>query len=412
MSTIQILWTLVAAQLLLMGMAWTAAIPMSRALRGGVVGLVAFNLVMGVSLMLIGFRDELPYFVGHTFSNVLSLWALVAVIQAADQLLKIQISQREIWLVLSLAGLGILGLGLSHEMAVWRVLVLFIAICWMLARTGWKVWQLPIEPHLRMPVRSIGGIAMALAAMLLIRAVVGVAGHASIEFSAEDGLTLLLPFLVLAGVSLVNLGFAYLAVSSVVMRLRQLARSDELTGLLNRKALVEEISLAWSRFAKSRESFALICLDVDNLRAVNAVHGYVGGDAVLKKIVEALRGVLRPGDAMGRAGGGKMVALLPNTDLDGVRDVAALMQSNMTGLRLRLADLPREVSVSMGVAVSLVSDANDEAVLARANAQLAAAKAAGRNRVVWMGPDTEATVRPALRPTESDALSALNLTPR
>ena len=412
MSTIQILWTLVAAQLLLMGLAWTAAIPMSRALRGGIVGLVAFNLVMGVSLLLIGFRDELPYFVGHTFSNVLSLWALVAVIQAADQLLKIQISQREIWLVMSLAGLGILGLGLSHEMAVWRVMVLFTAICWMLARTGWKVWQLPTEPHLRMPVRSIGGIAMALAAILLIRAVVGVAGHASIEFSAEDGLTLLLPFLVLAGASLVNLGFAYLAVSSVVMRLRQLARSDELTGLLNRKALAEEISLAWSRFAKSRESFALICLDVDNLRAVNAVQGYVGGDAVLKKIVEALQGVLRPGDAMGRAGGGKMVALLPNTDLDGVSDIAALMQLNMTGLRLRLADLPREVSVSMGVAVSLVSDADDEAVLARANAQMAAAKGARRNRAQQDGADALPALQSGPQPAENDTLVPFNLTLR
>ncbi len=395
MSSVQLLWALVAAQLLLMGLAWTATIPISRSLRGSVVGLVAFNLVLGVSLLLIGFRDHLPYFVGHTFSNFLSLWALVAIIQAADQILKIRISQREIWVVMTFAGVGILVFGMGPETADWRVLVLFLTITWMLVRNGLKVWRLQPEPHLRAPVKSIAVISLALAALLFVRAMGGLAGHTSIEFTATDRLTLLLPFVVLAGVSLVNLGFAYLAISSVFMRLRQLARSDELTGLLNRKALTEEISRAWSRFAKTRQTYALICLDIDNLRSVNAAHGYGGGDALLQDVATALQGLLRPGDAMGRAGGGKMVGVLPNMGMDEARGLAEHMRAKVAELQDLFVDQRVKPSASLGVAVSLASDTGEEVVLARANAHLAAAKAAGRNRVQWESPEAPATLQSA-----------------
>lgn len=394
MSSVQLLWTLVAAQLLVMGLAWTATIPIARSYRGGVVGLVAFNLVLGLSLLLIGFRDEVPYFLGHTFSNFLSLWALVAIIQAADQILKIRISQREVWVVMTLAGLGILAFGMDPETADLRALVLFVTITWMLARTGLKVWRVQTVPHLRAPVKSIAVISLVLAVLLFVRAVAGVAGHVSIEFSATDRFTLVLPFVVLAGVSLVNLGFAYLAISSVFMRLRQQARSDELTSLLNRRALTDEISRAWSRFAKTRQAYALICMDIDNLRSVNAVHGWGGGDALLKDVASALQGLLRPGDSLGRAGGGKLVGVFSNTNLDEARGLAEHMRAKVADLQDLFGDKRVRPSASLGVAVSVATDAGEEAVLARANAHLAAAKAAGRNRVQWESAEAHATLQP------------------
>ncbi len=395
MSSVQLLWTLVAGQLLLMALAWTATIPISRGLRGGAVGLVAFNLALGLSLLLIGLRDELPYFVGHTFSNFLSLWALVAIIQAADQILKIKISQREIWVVMTLAGAGILGFGLSPETANWRVLLLFLAITWMLVRNGLLVWQLKTEPHLRMPVKSIAVISMGLAALLLVRAMAGLVGQASIEFTATDKLTLFLPFLLLVGVSMVNLGFAYLALSSVFTRLRNLARSDELTGLLNRKALTEEIDRAWLHFTKTRQTFALICLDIDNLRAVNATHGYGGGDAVLKDLAISLQEMVRSCDFIGRAGGGKIVSVLTNTGLDEARGLAEHMRVKVADLRDLFSDGRVKLSASVGVAVSLMTDASEQQVLERANANMATAKAAGRNQVQWESKEDQATIQSA-----------------
>ena len=395
MSAVELLWLLVAAQMLMVGLAWTATIPISRSFRGAVVGLVAFNLVLGVSLLLIGLRDELPYLIGHTVSNLLALWSMVAIIQAADQMLKIRISQREIWVVMTLAGVGILVFGLDSSTANWRALVLFVAIAWMLARTGVKVWRVQAEPHLRMPVKSIALISLVLAVLLFVRAVAGVAGQVSIEFSAADGLTQALPFVVLGGVSLVNLGFAYLAISSVFTRLRQQARSDELTGLLNRRALTEEIGRAWAHFAKTHETFALICLDIDKLRDFNATAGRAAGDALVKAIADAVGGLLGPGDAMGRAGGGKFVCVMAKTGMDEARGLAEHMRAKVADLQDLISDQRVKPSASFGVAISAASDAGEEAVLVRANAHLAAAKAAGRNRVIWEIVDEQVTVQSA-----------------
>ena len=381
MNPTQLLWTLVAAQLILIGLAWTAAVPISRGYRGGIVGLVAFNLVLGLSLLLIALRSDLPYFVGHAVSNFLSLWALVAIIQGGSQLLKFRLSQVEIWVVMVFAGLGILAFGLREATGNWRALVLALAITWLLGRVGLKVLKVKSERHLRGPVKSIGIICLVIAALLLLRALAGMAAHESIEFTASDRLTVAMPFVVLAGASLVNLGFAYLTISTVVITLRARAHADELTGLLNRKAITDEISRAWTRFVKTRQPFAVIALDIDNLNSVNVIHGYPMGDALLTEIAKSLRGVLGPGDVLGRAGGGKMVGVLPHATPVQARVTAERMRGQVADMQHLFADQRVKVSASLGVALSGPADASEAAVLARANAQLERAKAGGRNRV-------------------------------
>ncbi len=381
MNPTQLLWTLVAAQLILIGLAWTAAIPISRGYRGGIVGLVAFNLVLGLSLLLIALRGDLPYFVGHTVSNFLSLWAMVAIIQGGSQLLKFRLSQAEIWVVMTAAGLGILTFGVSETTSNWRALVLMLAVSWLLGRTGLKILRVKPEPHLRGPVKSVGFISLAIAALLFIRAVAGVVQQESIEFNAADGLTVALPYVVLVGASLVNLAFAYLTISTVVMTLHARAHADELTGLLNRKSITEEMGRAWKRFAKTRQPFAVIALDIDNLHSVNVTHGYPMGDALLAEIAKSLRDVLQPADVLGRAGGGKMIGILPNATPVDARVTAERMRGQVADMQHLFADERVKVSASLGVALSDATDTSEEAVLARANAQLERAKAGGRNRV-------------------------------
>ena len=242
-------------------------------------------------------------------------------------------------------------------------------------------------------VKSISVICLASAALIFARAVAGKFGHASIEFNANDGFTLLLPYIVLALVSLVNLGFAYLAVSTVVIELRQSARTEEATGLLNRKALTDEITRAWAKFVKTRQPFALICLDIDGFRSVNLAYGYPFGNNLLKEIAGALRGLLKPGDKIGSAWDGKMVAILSNASLAEARGIAELMRARVADFQHMLTDGRIKVSASLGVAVSLESDPSEESVLARANAHLAGAKASGRDRVQWENPDAQNTQR-------------------
>ncbi len=395
MSNIGLLWALVAAQLFLIGLAWTAAIPISRNYRGGITGLVAFNLSLGLGLLLVGLREVLPYFIGHAVSNFLCLWSLLAIIQAADQLLKIRISQKEIWIVMAVAGLGILVLGLDKSTADLRAMVMFLTVAWMLSRNGLKIWRLQPERHLRAPVKSIAFISLAISALLLLRAAAGVATSHPIEFSASDTFTLALPFAVLAAISLVNLGFAYLAISTVVMSLGAKSRVDELTGLLNRQALTDSIARAWGRFAQGGKPFALIVLDIDKLRAANEALGYPGGDAVLRSVSKALLGLFKRGEVMGRAGGGKLVCLVPDTSLPEARALGERMRYEVAEVQSQFPELAGKITASLGVAVSTPSDTSDGDMLARANTYLAAAKAAGRNRVMVEDPDSLVTVRGA-----------------
>lgn len=381
MNSAQLLWTMVAAQLITIGLAWTAAVPLARAYRGGIVGLVAFNVALGLSLLLIGFRHQLPYFLGHPFANFLTLWAMIAIIQSASLLLKIQISQLELWVVMVSAGLAILVFGLDESTASLRAAALMLAVSWLLFRTGVRVWQLQPAPHLRKPIKSLAVISILLSVVLQLRVFVGGLLDQPVEFDSSDKATLLLPYLVLVGASLANLAFAYLSISTVVMELRLRARRDELTGLLNRKATTEEIARAWARSVETRHPFALIALDVDNLRHVNSVYGYTMGDAIMIEIAKALQGVLGLGESLGRAGGGKLIAVLPKATLIEARVIAEAMRELVAEMQQLFPDQRVKVSASLGVALSGLSDTSEEGVLARANAQLELAKANGRNQV-------------------------------
>jgi diguanylate cyclase len=151
--------------------------------------------------------------------------------------------------------------------------------------------------------------------------------------------------------------------------------------LLNRKSIMDEIHKAWRRFSNTQQPFAVIALDIDNLQSVNVAYGYPMGDALLTEISKSMNGVLRPDDVLGRAGGGKMIAILPAASLILARVTAERMRGQVADMQHLFADQRVKVSASLGVVLSELSDLSEEGVLARANAQLERAKAGGRNRV-------------------------------
>jgi diguanylate cyclase (GGDEF)-like protein len=159
------------------------------------------------------------------------------------------------------------------------------------------------------------------------------------------------------------------------------ARVDVLTGIANRRALVEVLGAETSRARRFGHALSVVILDLDHFKQTNDVHGHAAGDKLLRMVGRLLAGAARKGDTVARLGGEEFVAVLPETDLEGARRLAE---------RLRLAIEQSAVgemrtTASLGVAAMLPNDTADT-LLAAADGALYRAKTNGRNR-------TESAVR-------------------
>ena len=160
---------------------------------------------------------------------------------------------------------------------------------------------------------------------------------------------------------------------------------DALTGLANRKRFEEVLKIEWGRAARSRRSLSIALIDVDWLSSFNTRYGHETGDESLCKLVRVLQtGVMRSGDLIARYRGGCFALLAPDTDAIGILSIANYLCQEVLELDIPHTDAPLgRISISVGVATSIRPDARKaEALLVRAQAALALAKAQGRNQVV------------------------------
>ncbi|WP_313083458.1 diguanylate cyclase [Pulveribacter sp.] len=167
--------------------------------------------------------------------------------------------------------------------------------------------------------------------------------------------------------------------------LHKLAYMDSLTGVANRRHFDQTLQAEWRRCRRSRQPLALIMVDIDHFKQFNDLYGHQAGDACLRAVAGALRAALaRSHDLAARYGGEEFVCLLPECDLAGARAKAQALCEAVQALGITHggSSVAGVVTVSAGVASEVPGeDGTPEALLARADAHLYRAKAAGRNRV-------------------------------
>lgn len=159
-------------------------------------------------------------------------------------------------------------------------------------------------------------------------------------------------------------------------QLERLATTDALTGLVNRRRFLERVDETAAAAVRYQHPAALLMIDIDHFKAVNDTYGHPRGDAVLVEVAERLVSRARNVDVVGRLGGEEFAVLLPNTELDGARELAE-------GLRVAIASAPfeevGEVTISIGV-TALGGDVPRS--MSDADKALYDAKEGGRNQVV------------------------------
>lgn len=156
------------------------------------------------------------------------------------------------------------------------------------------------------------------------------------------------------------------------------ARTDALTGLLNRRGFETQMAFAVALARRSSRPLSLITVDVDHFKRVNDTYGHEAGDEVLRRLARTLESRLRGSDVVARLGGEEFVALLPDTDLNGAQSIA---QALVTAMAEQQDPVVGTITVSAGVATMRGAEDNGAAMLRRGDAALYEAKGQGRNRV-------------------------------
>lgn len=164
-------------------------------------------------------------------------------------------------------------------------------------------------------------------------------------------------------------------------KLSELSRLDPLTGLANRRHLLEQFAKELNAAQRFGEAFSVVLFDIDDFKAINDQLGHQVGDQVLIGLARLVNAELRDIDSLGRWGGEEFICLLPRAGSDEALACAERLRTRLEAARL-IAMLPtRAVTASFGVATWRPGDDADSLV-SRADARLYVAKAAGKNQVV------------------------------
>lgn len=169
--------------------------------------------------------------------------------------------------------------------------------------------------------------------------------------------------------------------------LEKIARIDALTGVSNRRHLMEVLQTEFERCRRYTRPFALLMFDLDHFKKVNDTYGHQAGDAVLVEVAAALQTALRLNDTVGRYGGEEFAVVLPETDAEAALLVGERCRTLVEELNVNYgAKLPLKVTASIGLAA--VPDAGIcdlDGLIKVADSALYRAKGAGRNRLVAAG---------------------------
>ncbi len=172
----------------------------------------------------------------------------------------------------------------------------------------------------------------------------------------------------------------------VTAELHQLARTDALTGLANRRVFVEAAKAELERCKRFGSEAALLMIDVDHFKQVNDLRGHAAGDAALVALADLLSGTARSTDLPARFGGEEFTVLLVGTDITGAVDVAERLRQAAAGLKVPSPSGPFGVTVSIGATVLTAGDGDWSRALRRSDEGLYLAKSTGRNKVMVVTP--------------------------
>lgn len=178
------------------------------------------------------------------------------------------------------------------------------------------------------------------------------------------------------------------ALEAANRQLREQNRLDELTGIANRRTIMEDLRTILVRASRNAAPLTVVAIDADNFKLINDSHGHAAGDSTLKRIARVLVDLTRDGDLVGRLGGEEFLVALPNTDVVAALPLAERLREGVQAIR----GLPMRPSISLGIAAYRHGGSGPihvervlNELLVRADQAMYRAKHEGKNRVCVAG---------------------------
>jgi diguanylate cyclase (GGDEF)-like protein len=388
MLSVPTLWTVFVINFLALGLIWAYVMrsyPKFEAARFWTGS--AFAAAAGAALATLRFATDwetlLPLLAGGTVLIFAGCLAAMGVKRFYGQ----QVSWRGTALISGLSCAGLTFFIFGHDSMPMRILIYSIGQSLPFALT----LKLLLSRHNGRA--NPGGRLAAIVAIIIIAiyalraagSLLQLGGEISfVHFSpVQSALILMLVFLSMAW----NFGFLLMAIDRLRNEVADLALLDDLTGVGNRRHLLERLTEECAKSERSGEPFALLVIDLDGFKLINDTHGHAAGDACLQHFTLMAQTRLRPGDILARTGGDEFCILLPASTL---REGAMIARRVLDVCRDDAAgcvggEVP--ISLSIGVAqwTSEIGRFPDR-LMAAADHALYAAKNGGKNRCAVYDP--------------------------
>ena len=186
---------------------------------------------------------------------------------------------------------------------------------------------------------------------------------------------------------MISLGLVLLAKERSESLFQRLALRDVLTGILNRRAVLEQFSKELERARRDASYLAVAMVDIDHFKQINDVYGHLAGDEVICHCVNQLTQRIRESDSIGRYGGEEFLVLLPHTNPENAVTVLDQLRASVAESPARFGEASISLRISIGVCCVVPNEDDTTAsLLARADAALYEAKGLGRNTLCSAPP--------------------------
>jgi diguanylate cyclase (GGDEF)-like protein len=403
MLSVPTLWTVFAINFLALGLVWAYVMrsyPKFDAARFWTAGALAAAAGAALSMLRGVVDSQLPLVGGGALLISACCLAAMGIKRFYDE----PVSWRSAAAVVALSTAGLTWFMVVQDNMPVRILIYSVGQSIPIAMTL-KLVLAKREGHQNPGARLSGIIAILILAIHAVRcacALFNIGGQVSmVSFNGLQAvLILVLVFLSMAW----NFGFLLMAIDRLRNEVADLALLDDLTGVGNRRHLVQRLAEECARSERSGEPFALLAIDLDGFKGINDTHGHAAGDACLQHFTLMAQTRLRPGDMLARSGGDEFCIVLPASTL---REGAMIARRILEVCRddaaaCAGADIPVAVSIGVAQWTAKIGPFPDQ-LIAAADRALYAAKNDGKNQYAVydhappLAPGYEAVLEQALR---------------